>query len=84
MMLATKNVFQAPGQKKTNKAHKFSLYINIPVKEFWNLTLYDTQSRRQLQIDQRLSTSDSDAKESVQGTDSLILSINRCGPRVFG
>jgi hypothetical protein len=32
---------------------------NIPVKDFWALTMYDTQSRCQLQTDQQFPTLDS-------------------------
>jgi hypothetical protein len=39
--------------------YKLHLPPNIPVKDFWALTLYDTQTRCQLQTDQQFPTLDS-------------------------
>jgi hypothetical protein len=41
------------------KTYRLHLPPNIPVKDFWALTLYDTQTRCQLQTDQRFPTLDS-------------------------
>jgi hypothetical protein len=41
------------------KTYKLHLPPNIPVKDFWALTLYDTQTRCQLQTDQQFPTLDS-------------------------
>jgi hypothetical protein len=39
-----------------SKTYKIHLPPNIPVKDFWALTLYDTQTRSQLQTDQQFVT----------------------------
>ena len=41
------------------KTYKLHLPPNIPVKDFWALTMYDTQTRCQLQTDQQFPTLDS-------------------------
>ena len=42
-----------------SKTYKLHLPPNIPVKDFWALTMYDTQTRCQLQTDQQFPTLDS-------------------------
>lgn len=39
-----------------SKTYKLTLPANIPVKDFWAVTLYDTQTRSQLQTDQQFPT----------------------------
>jgi hypothetical protein len=45
-----------------SKTYKLHLPPKIPVKDFWALTLYDTQTRCQLQTDQQFPTLDSYSK----------------------
>jgi len=42
-----------------SKTYRLNLPPNIPVKDFWALTMYDTQTRCQLQTDQQFPTLDS-------------------------
>ena len=42
-----------------SKTYKLTLPANIPVKDFWAVTMYDTQTRSQLQTDQQFPTLDS-------------------------
>ena len=42
-----------------SKTYKLTLPPDIPVKDFWALTMYDTQTRCQLQTDQQFPTLDS-------------------------
>ena len=42
-----------------SKTYKLRMPPNIPVKDFWALTMYDTQTRCQLQTDQQFPTLDS-------------------------
>ena len=42
-----------------SRTYKLTLPANIPVKDFWAVTMYDTQTRSQLQTDQRFPTLDS-------------------------
>ncbi len=39
-----------------SKTYKLTLPPNVPVKDFWALTMYDTQTRSQLQTDQQFPT----------------------------
>ena len=45
-----------------SKTYKLHLPPNIPVADFWALTMYDTQTRSQLQTDQQFPTLDSYAR----------------------
>ena len=45
-----------------SKSYKMSLPPNVPVADFWAITLYDTQTRSQLQTDQQFPTLDTYAK----------------------
>jgi len=42
-----------------SKTYRLHLPPDIPVKDFWALTMYDTQTRCQLQTDQQFPTLDS-------------------------
>lgn len=44
------------------KTYKLTLPADIPVKDFWAVTMYDTQTRSQLQTDQQFPTLDSYAE----------------------
>ena len=50
----------ATGSKKQaldgSKTYKLHLPSNVPVKDFWAVTMYDTQTRSQLQTDQQFPT----------------------------
>ena len=41
-----------------SKSYKMTLPANVPVADFWAITLYDTQTRSQLQTDQQFPTLD--------------------------
>ena len=45
-----------------SKTYKLHLPPNVPVKDFWALTMYDTQTRSQLQTDQQFPTLGSQTK----------------------
>ena len=45
-----------------NKTYKLHLPPNIPVKDFWSLIVYDSQTRSQLQTDQRFPMVSSQTK----------------------
>ena len=45
-----------------SKNYKMSLPPNVPVADFWAITLYDTQTRSQLQTDQQFPTLDTYTK----------------------
>ena len=55
-----------------SKTYKLHLPPNIPVKDFWALTLYDTQTRCLLQTDQQLPTLDSYNKGLKKNADGSI------------
>jgi len=48
-----RNLFKTAGEKQTNKDFKPA---NVPAKDFWAVTMYDTQTRSQLQTDQGFPT----------------------------
>ncbi len=39
-----------------SKTYKLTMPANVPVKDFWAVTMYDTQTRSQLQTDQQFPT----------------------------
>ena len=55
-----------------SKTYKLNLPANIPVKDFWALTMYDTQTRCQLQTDQQFPTLDSYKKGMKTNADGSI------------
>jgi hypothetical protein len=55
-----------------SKTYKLNLPPNIPVKDFWALTMYDTQTRCQLQTDQQFPTLDSYQKGMKTNEDGSI------------
>ncbi len=55
-----------------SKTYKLHLPPNIPVKDFWALTLYDTQTRCQLQTDQQFPTLDSYKKGMKTNKDGSV------------
>ena len=52
-----------------SKTYKLHLPPNPPVKDFWALTLYDTQTRSQLQTDQQFPTLGSQTKGVKKNAD---------------
>jgi len=55
-----------------SKTYKLHLPPNIPVKDFWALTMYDTQTRCQLQTDQQFPTLDSYKEGMKKNADGSI------------
>jgi hypothetical protein len=55
-----------------SKTYKLIMPPNIPVKDFWALTMYDTQTRCQLQTDQQFPTLDSYKKGMKKNADGSI------------
>ena len=55
-----------------SKTYKLHLPPNIPVKDFWAVTMYDTQTRSQLQTDQQFPTLDSYRKGMKKNADGSI------------
>ena len=49
--------------------YKMTLPANVPVKDFWAITLYDTQTRSQLQTDQQFPTLDTYTKGLQKNAD---------------
>jgi len=52
-----------------SKTYKLNMPADIPVKDFWALTMYDTQTRCQLQTDQQFPTLDSYRKGMKKNAD---------------
>jgi len=52
-----------------SKTYKIHIPANVPVADFWALTLYDTQTRSQLQTDQPFPTLGSQDKGFTQNKD---------------
>ena len=51
------------------KTYRLHLPANVPVKDFWALTMYDTQTRSQLQTDQQFPTLGSQTDGIVTNAD---------------
>lgn len=52
-----------------SKTYKVHLPPNVPAKDFWSFTLYDNQTRSELQTDQRFPGLDSNKKGLKQNAD---------------
>lgn len=52
-----------------SKTYKIHIPVGVPVADFWALTMYDTQTRSQLQTDQPFPTLGSQDKELKQNKD---------------
>lgn len=52
--------------------YKMTLPANVPVADFWAITLYDTQTRSQLQTDQKFPTLDTYTKGLKKNKDGSI------------
>ena len=52
-----------------SKNYKMSLPPNVPVADFWAITLYDTQTRSQLQTDQQFPTLGSQTEGGKKNSD---------------
>ena len=55
-----------------SKTYKLHLPPDIPVKDFWAVTMYDTQTRSQLQTDQQFPTLDSYREGMKKNADGSI------------
>ena len=67
---------EAPDGAKTYKLH---LPPSVPVKDFWAVTIYDTQTRCELQTDQRLPTVGSQSDGFVKNDGRLVRRLLRTG-----
>lgn len=52
-----------------SKTYKIHLPPNVPAKDFWSFTLYDCQTRSQLQTDQRFPGIDNNSKGLIANDD---------------
>jgi hypothetical protein len=58
--------FDSKGQAfDGSKTYRLRVPANVPVKDFWSVVLYDTQTRSLLQTDQRFPSLSSNAKPKV-------------------
>lgn len=55
-----------------SKTYRLHMPPNIPAKDFWSITVYDTQTRSMLQTDQRLPAVGSLGKGSLVNADGLV------------
>ena len=54
------------------KTYKLTMPADVPVKDFWAVTMYDTQTRSQLQTDQQFPTLDSYTEGMQKNPDGSI------------
>ena len=54
------------------KTYKLRLPPNIPVKDFWSVIVYDTQTRSMLQTDQQFPSVSSQNKDLVVNADGSV------------
>ncbi|CUH46477.1 DUF1254 domain-containing protein [Ruegeria atlantica] len=54
------------------KTYKLTMPADVPVKDFWAVTMYDTQTRSQLQTDQQFPTLDSYTEGMQKNADGSI------------
>jgi hypothetical protein len=54
------------------KSYRLHLPPNIPVKDFWSLLVYDSQTRSMLQTDQRFPSVSSQKKDLIVNPDTSV------------
>jgi len=61
------------------KTYRLHVPANVPVKDFWSLVVYDTQTRSMLQTDQQFPSlsSEKNLKKNADGSTDIVLSPER-------
>ncbi|SFM88500.1 DUF1254 domain-containing protein [Variovorax sp. OV329] len=54
-----------------NKSYRLRVPANVPVKDFWSVVIYDTQTRSLLQTDQRFPSLSSNSRPKVNADGSV-------------